>query len=52
MSFFPLGADPTVQSMNWASLAFSSVLGIGAVYYVVRARWQYVGPVEYVAKEV
>lgn len=50
MSFFPLMANPTYQTMNWASLAFTSVLVLGAGYYVVRARHHYVGPVEYVAK--
>lgn len=50
MSFFPLMANPTYQTMNWASLAFTSVLILGAGYYVLRARHHYVGPVEYVAK--
>lgn len=50
MSFFPLANHPTVESMNWSSLAFSSVLGIGALYYMFKARYHYVGPVEYVAK--
>lgn len=50
MSFFPLGADPNVQEMNWASLAYMSVVFLGVGYYVVKARFNYVGPVEYVRK--
>lgn len=52
MSFFPLMANPTPETMNWASLAFSSVLIIGALYYIFRARYHYIGPVEYVTKSV
>lgn len=50
MSFFPLMANPTYETMNWASLAYSSVLILGALYYLFKARHNYVGPVEYIAK--
>ncbi|KAK5104774.1 hypothetical protein LTS08_002666 [Lithohypha guttulata] len=52
MSFFPAMAHPTPQSMNWSSLTFSSVMILGAIYYVLKARHHYVGPVEYVQKTV
>ncbi|KIV95884.1 hypothetical protein PV10_03485 [Exophiala mesophila] len=50
MSFFPGGSNPTVESMNWSSLAFGGTLILGGIYYVGWARHHYVGPVEYVRK--
>lgn len=52
ISFFPSAVNPTPESMNWSSLAFSVVLIGGAIYYVVTARHHYVGPVEYTIKSV
>jgi len=52
ISFFPGAVDPTPESMNWSSLAFSVVLVFGAIYYAVIARHHYVGPVEYTIKSV
>jgi choline transport protein len=46
--FFPAAPHPTVQSMNWASLIFGSVVIFAGVYYYFRGRHNYVGPVEFV----
>ncbi|KAK8079403.1 hypothetical protein PG997_007221 [Apiospora hydei] len=49
-SFFPPSPRPTPDLMNWNILIWGvSVVG-SLVYYAVRARKQYVGPVEYVRK--
>jgi len=50
MSFFPPVAHPNPQTMNWSCLAYGAVLIVGMIYYFVRARHHYVGPVEYVRK--
>ena len=50
LSFFPPVVNPTPQTMNWASMAFGVVVIIAALYYIFRARFHYVGPVEYVRK--
>lgn len=50
--FFPATPDPTPASMNWASLMFGSVLIISFVWYLVRAKHEYDGPVEYVRKDL
>lgn len=49
-TFFPVSPHPTVVDMNWASLGYSSVIIFALVYYVLRGRHVYVGPVEYVRK--
>jgi choline transport protein len=51
ISFFPAMADPTPQTMNWASLVYSVVLIVAALYYYFTGRHYYVGPVLYVNKE-
>jgi amino acid transporter len=48
--FFPTSPNPTVVDMNWASLAYGAVLIFAVVYYIVRGRHVYVGPVEYIQK--
>jgi choline transport protein len=48
--FFPIGPHPTVVDMNWAVLGYGAVLIFAVVYYVLRGRFAYVGPVEYVRK--
>lgn len=50
-TFFPVGPNPTVVDMNWASLGYGCVLVFAVVYYVIRGRYVYVGPVRYVNKE-
>jgi amino acid transporter len=49
-AFFPQVPDPTAPAMNWAIVVYAGVLGIAGVYYVVRGRYRYDGPVEYVRK--
>lgn len=51
-AFFPPTPLPNLEleSMNWSSLVFSVVALWGVVFYVVWARFRYVGPVEYVRK--
>ena len=49
-AFFPPTPHPAAGSMNWAIVVYAGVLGISGVYYVLRARHHYDGPVEYVRK--
>lgn len=49
-AFFPSAPNPNAQSMNWAILIFGVVVVFSMVYYLLRARYRYVGPVEYVRK--
>lgn len=46
--FFPAAPHPSPASMNWSCLMFGSILAFSLVYYWVRGRFEYVGPVEYV----
>lgn len=48
--FFPVAPHPKVADMNWACLGYGTVIIFSMVYYVFRARFRYVGPVEYVRK--
>ncbi|EMF13409.1 amino acid transporter [Sphaerulina musiva SO2202] len=50
MAFFPPAPFPSLQTMNWSSLVFTTVAIWGIVFYFVWARFRYVGPVEYVRK--
>lgn len=50
--FFPAAPEPSAASMNWASLMFGNVLIISFVWYFLRAKHEYDGPVEYVRKEL
>ncbi|ORY09606.1 amino acid permease-domain-containing protein [Clohesyomyces aquaticus] len=49
-SFFPSAPHPTVESMNWAVLGYGCVILFAVVYYLIRGRHNYLGPVEYVRK--
>lgn len=49
-AFFPPVPNPPAATMNWAIVVYVGVLGIAAVYYLVRARHHYDGPVAYVRK--
>ncbi|KAF2850851.1 amino acid transporter [Plenodomus tracheiphilus IPT5] len=49
-TFFPVQPHPTVAEMNWSVLGYGVVLIFAVVFYVVRGRHVYVGPVEYVRK--
>jgi choline transport protein len=46
--FFPVGPRPMIVDMNWAVLGYGAVLIFAVVYYVIRGRHVYVGPVKYV----
>lgn len=45
ISFFPLFAQVTVQTMNWGVVMFAGVAAISIVYYFVHGRKVYRGPV-------
>ncbi|KAJ4294247.1 hypothetical protein N0V90_007937 [Kalmusia sp. IMI 367209] len=49
-AFFPTSPHPTVDTMNWAVLGYGIVIIFAAVYYFIRGRHTYAGPVEYVRK--
>jgi hypothetical protein len=51
-AFFPPIPHPATVGMNWAIVVYAGVLSIAGVYYVLRARYHYKGPVEYVRKSV
>jgi len=49
--FFPSAPHPNPQSMNWVCLIFGSTVMFSGLYYVFRARYKYVGPVDLVKRE-
>lgn len=48
MSFFPLTAVVNHETMNYGVVMFSGVAIISVVYYIVRARHVYKGPVVHI----
>jgi choline transport protein len=48
-SFWPGSVEVTVQSMNFSSVTFSGVVFFAIVWYFVRGRKTYVGPIVEVA---
>ncbi len=52
LSFFPPVPVPllTVAKMNWGSVMWSSIALLSLLYFVMKGRKQYVGPVEYVRR--
>ncbi|KAG8623576.1 hypothetical protein KVT40_008552 [Elsinoe batatas] len=50
--FFPAVPAPDAKGMNWSILIFGVVVGFSLVYYRVAARGRYVGPVEYVRRDL
>jgi choline transport protein len=50
-AFWPLATPVTPQNMNWSSTMFGGTISFALVYYAVRARHQYVGPVLYVKRD-
>ncbi|KAK5651159.1 hypothetical protein OQA88_13206 [Cercophora sp. LCS_1] len=46
MTFFPPVPNPTLEMMNWNILVYGTVVVFSVVYYIFRARFRYVGPVE------
>ncbi|KAK5682094.1 hypothetical protein LTS10_005219 [Elasticomyces elasticus] len=51
-TFFPSVPNPRPAEMNWASLMYAFVLMFALVWYLVRAKIDYDGPVEYVRKDM
>ncbi|KAF2728388.1 amino acid transporter [Polyplosphaeria fusca] len=49
-SFFPMGPKPNAAGMNWSILMFGSTIIFSWVYYYVKGRHVYAGPVAYVRK--
>lgn len=49
---WPLEMPVTVENMNWSPVMFFGVLAIAAVYYFVKARFEYTGPVVQVKRGV
>lgn len=47
---FPAGAGLSVVTMNWACLIFGFVVIWSILYYLVKGRHVYEGPVAYVRK--
>jgi amino acid transporter len=44
-SFWPSKMDPTVETMNWSVLAIGGSVFLAIIYYAVRARHVYNGPI-------
>ncbi|KAF2198016.1 amino acid transporter [Delitschia confertaspora ATCC 74209] len=52
MTFFPSAPRPDAEAMNWNILVFGCVVVFSVVYFFLRGRHRYAGPVEYVRKDV
>jgi amino acid transporter len=50
-SFFPPTAVVTTTTMNWNCLMFAIIIVVAALYYLVKARHEYVGPVMLVKRD-
>jgi choline transport protein len=50
-AFWPTATPVTAASLNWSSVIFFGVLIIAMVYYVVKGRKEYAGPVALVHRE-
>jgi amino acid transporter len=48
--FFPPMPNPSVADMNWGVVGYAGVIILATIYYLIRGRKQYVGPVEYTRK--
>ena len=51
-SFFPETAVVNAESMNWNILIYGFTIVFAIVWFLTRGKSQYVGPVEYVRKDV
>lgn len=49
-AFFPMSPNPSVHVMNWNILIYGIVVVGSVLYYYLKGRHRYVGPVEYVRK--
>lgn len=50
LCFFAMAPGPIAETMNYNIAIYRGVVVIAMVYYVIRARHRYAGPVEYVRK--
>ncbi|KAH8810578.1 amino acid/polyamine transporter I [Xylogone sp. PMI_703] len=50
-AFWPLATPVTAATMNWSSTMFGGVLVFALIYYVVKGRYEYVGPVLQVKRD-
>jgi choline transport protein len=50
-SFFPATEVVTTTTMNWNCLMFAIIIVVAALYYLVKARHEYVGPVMLVKRD-
>jgi len=48
---WPLVTPVTATTMNWSSVMLCGILMIAAIYYVVKGRHEYIGPVVHVKRE-
>lgn len=51
ISFFPMFADVTAKSMNWAIAMFGGVAILCSINYFINGRRYYKGPVVYLARD-
>ena len=51
-SFFPSFPHPTPDLMNWNILIYGVVIAFSLVYFMFKGRYQYIGPVEYIKKDL
>ncbi|KAK5156851.1 hypothetical protein LTS14_004368 [Recurvomyces mirabilis] len=49
-AFWPLATPVTPTNMNWSSAMFGGLLIIAMIYYFVKARHEYQGPVAYIKR--
>lgn len=52
MTFFPTTRNPDATTMNWNILVYGVVVVFSIVYFLLRGRYRYVGPVEYTRKDL
>lgn len=51
-TFFPEATPVTAETMNWNILIYGFTVLFAVVWFLVRGRYQYAGPVEYVRKNM
>ena len=49
--FFPVTPDPTPAGMNWSCVLWSAILIFMMIYYALRARHVYAGPIAFIRKD-
>jgi choline transport protein len=48
---WPLANPVTPENMNWSSVMFVGVITISLIYYFMKARYTYIGPVALTKRE-